>query len=165
MFKDTSIVEVNLKISCYGGEKKSRKGEDAVVAQTNASKKAFKVTTHTFPVEITGPITKACTGLRNEFKGWGLNGRDGAIYVTRDNYPKIKELIESRWTSIQDLIDKTWTKEQYDSVIESHKSSLQALFDAAKIDSLEKIRAGYGKEIWPKKVALEQLSGCRLEGV
>lgn len=157
MLKNTTLVEVDLTINCYGGEKKSKKGEDAVITQTGASKSEFRVTAHTFPKSVVNPIQKECSALRNYFKGLGLNGRDGTIYVTQDRYQDVEDKINKKWEKIQEIVNDTWTEDKYNTMVETQKNSLSGLFDQGKIDSLEKIRRAYGKEIFPRKIDMSSI--------
>lgn len=157
MLKNTTLVEVDLTIKCYGGEKKSRKGEDIVTKNSGASKSEFKVTAHTFPKNVVNPIQKDCADLRNVFRGLGLNGRKGSIYVSQDKYPDIKARIEKKWDTVSAKVNETWTEANYNRMVEAQKNSLSGLFDNTKVDSLNKITSSYGIELFPRKIDLSSI--------
>jgi hypothetical protein len=158
MLKNTTLVEMDLTVHCYGGEKKSKKGEEAVVAQTGANRKDFRVTAHTFPKDVVAPIQKSCAAIRQSFKGMGLNGREGTIYVTQDRYPTLKAELEKKWDAIQVQIQDTWTETKYNEMVEQQKNSMEGLFDQTKIDTRSHVLSSYGVEIFPRKIDLSQIS-------
>jgi len=157
MIKNTTLVEVDLTVHCYGGEKKSDKGNAIVVQNSGANKSEFRVTAHTFPASVVKPIQKDCATLRNTFRGLGLNGREGSIYVTQDRYPEIQKKLEEKWEVIQTHIKDTWTEENYKGMIETQKNTMSGLFDDAKIDTLGHVLSSYGMELFPRKIDLSSI--------
>jgi hypothetical protein len=157
MAKNTTLVEVDLTIRCFGGEKKSSKGEAVVTENTGANKSEFRVTAHTFPKSVVNPLQKDCAALRGFFRGLGLNGRDGTIYVTQDKYSEIKRKLDEKWEAIDKRIKETWTEDQYNKMIEQQKNTLSGLFDDTKIDSLAHIHSSYGMELFPRKIDLSAI--------
>jgi len=157
MLKNTTLVEVDLTIRCYGGEKKSEKGKTVVNEKTGANKSEFRVTAYTFPKHVVNPIQKDCAKLRNDFRGLGLNGRDGSIYVSQDKYPDIKKKLEEKWDSVKEKIKETWTVDKYDAMVEQQKATLSGLFDESKLDTLNKINSSYGMELFPRKIDLSSI--------
>ena len=157
MIKNTTLVEIDLTVHCYGGERKSVKGQDIVATNSGANKKEFKVTAHTFPKDIVAPIQKSCAAMRQSFRGMGLNGSNGSIYITQDKYREIQQKLQEKWDTIKVQIDDTWTEEKYKGMIETQKTTMSGLFDDAKIDTLGHVISSYGMELFPRKIDLSSI--------
>jgi len=157
MLKNTTLVEMDLTVHCYGGEKKSKKGEEAVVTQTGADRKDFRVTAHTFPKNVVAPIQKSCAAMRQSFRGMGLNGSNGSIYITQDKYREIQQKLQEKWDAIQVQIQDTWTDTHYNEMVDAQKNSMEGLFDQTKIDTLGHVLSSYGMELFPRKIDLSSI--------
>ena len=152
------IIEADFTVGCFGGQRKSRKGEDLITAGTTASTKEFRVTAYTFPKYVVDPLAKQCAGIRQHFKNQGLNGRNGAIYVTRERYAQVEQEIRDKWQAIVDSVNATWTEERYTKLIDEQKTNLSGLFDETKIASREAIIKSYDMELFPRKVSLDSFT-------
>lgn len=153
----SKVYSVELNVSCFEGSSKSKKGQDALIAQTGASKDDADVITYTFPRDKIKPIKTACQALRLKFDTWGLNGKS-KIFINKEAYGDLKKKVAKEWEGVQKLIDEIWTEENYNKMVEGKRQSMQDLFDQTKIKTLDQVRNEYGYHLEPTAVSLESLS-------
>lgn len=153
----SKVYSVELSVSCFEGSSKSKKGQDALVAQTGASKDDADVITYTFPRDKIKPIKTACQGLRLKFDTWGLNGKS-KIFINKEAYSDLKKKVAKEWERVQTLIDSVWTEDNYNNMVEGKRTSMHDLFDQSKVKTLDQIRNEYGYHLEPTAVSLESLS-------